>query len=310
VVSRVLDSRNVRLTFWLRAVGLLVILGEPDAALAWGPATHVGLACSVLEHLGLLPAAVAAILSKHAISYIYGSVAADVVFAKRLSRVKQFCHHWSTAMRLLEGAEDARGRAFAYGYLSHLAADTVAHGKYVPHQLMLSDCTINFGHLYWELRADATATESTWQLLDSVLKVDHESHHEALAGLMTDTFLSYELNRVLFDRLNAMTVHQGFRRTIGVWGRYSRWYLPPGLIEGYRIESVERIQAILSEGARSALLHEDPNGTSALMRARIQRRELQRMKRRGLPVHRRLREASDALAPKRWHVAQPEALPA
>ena len=275
---------------------ILMVCAEP--ALAWGPATHVGLAASVLERLGLLPAAVAAILGRHAFAYIYGSIAADVVFAKRWSKVKQFCHHWSTGFRLLEAADNDRAAAFAYGYLSHLAADTVAHGKFVPRQIVVSDCTVNFGHFYWELRADGAQREAAWSLLETVIHGDHSDHHATLESQLTDTFLPYELNRALFRRLNALTVRQGFRRTVDMWGRCSRWELPPVLLADYQAECVDRIHSVLTEGARSALLHEDPNGTSALMQLRVRRREVRRMKRGGVPVEQRRLEAALGLSPR------------
>ena len=75
----------MRISFWMVAVGLACVLGGTERAFAWGPATHVGLATSVLDHLALLPTAVAAVLGRHAIAYLYGNIAADVVFAKRLS---------------------------------------------------------------------------------------------------------------------------------------------------------------------------------------------------------------------------------
>ncbi len=287
----------MRFTYWTLVVVLAYLLGETEQALAWGAATHVGIAASVLERLPLLPAAVAAVLARHGIAYLYGSIAADVVFAKRWSRVKQFCHHWSTAFGLLDAAEDDRAKAFAYGYLTHLAADTVAHGKYVPRQIVLSECSVNFGHFYWEMRAEATETDAIWRLLEQVLGDDHSDHHQALESHITDTFLPYDLNRVLFDRVNALTVRQKFRRTVNAWTRYSRWYLAPELISGYRAESFDRVYSVLAEGVRSALLREDPNGTSAMMHLRVRRREVRRLKRRGLPVQHRLLEASRGLAP-------------
>ena len=125
----------------------IVLVGVPTDALAWGPATHVGIGASVLDGLALLPAALAALLYRRRDAYLYGCIAADIVFAKRLSRVKQFCHHWSTGFKLLDSASDDSGTAFAYGYLSPLAADTIAHGKYVPHQIVVSGTSVNFGHL-------------------------------------------------------------------------------------------------------------------------------------------------------------------
>ncbi len=288
----------MRFCFWTALVGVACVLGDVDQAFAWGPATHVGLASDLLQHLSVLPAAVAAVLARNRIAFIYGNIAADIVFAKRLSRVRQFCHHWSTAFGLSEAAGGDQDRAFAYGYLSHLAADTVAHGKYVPRQIALSECSVNFGHFFWELRADAFGTDADWRTLDLVLNDDHTPHHEALEQRLTGTFLPYELNRLLFDRMNAVTLRESFRRSVNVWNRRSRWYLCPDLVHGYRAESLDRMFTILSEGARSALLREDPNGTSALMHLRVRRREARRLKRRGLPFEYRLVEASQSLAPK------------
>jgi len=277
---------------------LVVLLGCTDIALAWGPATHIELAGSILERLSIMPAAIAAILARNGIAYIYGNIAADIVFAKRWSRVKQSCHHWSTGFGLLENAEDDRAAAFAYGYLSHLAADTVAHGKFVPRQIAVCDSTVNFGHFYWELRADAMQSESTWALLEQIIAGDHSDHHAVMERRITDTFLPYEFNRRLFDRMNAMTVRHSFRRTVHLWGRLSRWDLPVGLMAGYRSECLDRIQSILANGPRSSLLREDPNGTSALMQLSVRRRQVRRMKRIGIPIERTMVEAAVGLAPQ------------
>ena len=292
-----LDGPSMRTCFWTVIAAVIAVLGVADQAMAWGPATHVGIGSSMLGHLAVLPAAIAAVLARHRVAYLYGSIAADIVFAKRLSRIKQFCHHWSTAFRLLDNAQDDRAKAFSYGYLSHLAADTVAHGKYVPRQIVVSDCSVSFGHFYWELRADAAESTATWELMERILDDDHSHHHLALANHITDTFLSYDLNRLVFDRMNSLAVRRGFRRTMDVWNRYSRWYLPPHLIAGYRAECLDRVHSILAEGRRSSLLREDPNGTSALMQLRIRRRELRRLQRRGLPVKRRVQEVSRVLGP-------------
>lgn len=291
--------------FW----GFLVVLGLEEAALAWGPATHVGLSEVALGQLSVLPGAVAAILGRHALSYLYGSIAADIVFAKRWSRVKQFCHHWSTGFRLLESAEDDRAQAFAYGYLSHLAADTIAHGKYVPHQISTSRGSQNFGHLYWELRADSAQTNQTWNRLQDVICADHTHHHGAMQHHITNTLLSFPMNRVLFDGMNSLAVRQSFRRTIDTWGRLSRWPLRSDLLKGYEYESVDRILSVLSEGKRSAVLREDPNGTAALMNLTVRRAEDRRRKRRGVGMDRRLREATHEFAPQRLLPKQPESEP-
>lgn len=287
--------KHSRFAFFL--VVIIGVLGVSDLALAWGPATHIGISQQVLTQLGLLPSAIAAILARYGAAYLYGSIAADVVFAKRMSKVKQFCHHWSTAFRMLQTAETDEHKAFAYGYLSHLAADTVAHGKYVPRQIIASESSVNFGHLYWELRADGLACEPSWTALDQILRTNQSTHHMLLGQHITDTLLPFTMNRMLFHGMNALTVRQSFRRTLGTAGRLSRFPLSTNMLDSYQNECVDRIQAILTDGASSSLLREDPNGTSALMQIRVNRREAKQMRIRGNMAHRRLRETSSSLAP-------------
>lgn len=287
----------MRCSLGMVVIGLWILLGAADAAFAWGPATHVGLAGSVLEQLGSLPAVIAALLARHKIAYLYGSVAADMVFAKRWSRVKQFCHHWSTGFDLLEAAPTDDGRAFAYGYLSHLAADTVAHGKFVPYQVVVSDCAVNFGHLYWELRADSDQPDASWSALKNVLRRNHAAQHTLLSAQIRGTFLPFRMNRLCFDRLNTVAAHPFFRGAVTRCAHLSRAPLSPELLDRYHRESVDRILDVLTHAHRSTLLREDPNGTSALMQVHVHRRRLRRLRRGGTPVATQLREASVGWAP-------------
>ncbi|UCF34086.1 MAG: zinc dependent phospholipase C family protein [Phycisphaerales bacterium] len=292
----------------MRKVGLLVmtaaaVLLVTQPALAWGPATHIGLGEAALAHLSLLPAAVGALLARHRIAFLFGNIAADIVFAKRLSRVRRFCHHWSTGFKLLHSAPSDRNKAFAYGYISHLAADTVAHGKFVPHQITQHETTVAFGHLYWELRADETAPESAWEHLEVVLEKNHASYHSLLRDYITDTLLTYNMNRMIFDGMNGLCVHRRFRRMITMLNKYSRRELPGDLIGGYRDECLDRIMSVLTEAERSPVLKDDPNGISTLMQLRVRRREQRRLERQGLCIKRRHRESTCTFAPARSRYA-------
>ena len=278
------------------ACGLMVLL-LPEVAMAWGPGVHIGLGRTVLDCMHVLPAAVAAVLAKHTLGFLYGNIAADIVFAKRLSCVKQFCHHWSTAFGLVRGAKNDQAKAFAYGYLSHLAADTVAHGKFVPRQLALSHMSVNAGHFLWELRADVMEPASSRKLLEEILGASHAAEHDTLARHLGGAFLPYDLNRALFHHISALVVRQSVQRGLRIWNECSRWYLSPALIDQYRSECVDRILSILDQGERSALLMEDPNGTSALMQVSVRRRETRRLKRCGVDVHARTMETSRGWAP-------------
>jgi hypothetical protein len=291
-----------RLRTWIPALvaAILFTLFDSQNAYAWGPATHVKLAGDLLNLLPLIPSAIGGLLSRFAVDYVFGNVAADVVFAKRLSKVKQFCHHWSTGFELLSSAKNDRSRAFAYGYLCHLAADTVAHGKFVPRQVTASNSTLNFGHLYWELRADHVLDPAVWRRLRQVITADHEAHHALMSRRLTDTFLPFSMNRHLFDRINNLVSRRGTHRTLQLLEFCSRFELSKDLVTSYHTECVERMLCLLTHGQRSPLLREDPNGTAALAYTRATRRQIRILSRYGYDLDHRVTELVDSHAPAVW----------
>ena len=86
--------------------------------------------------------------------------------------------------------------------------------------------------------------------------------------------------------------------TAVLW-RVINWFNAPVLYRDILpIRGSSYILSILNEGRRSALLKEDPNGTSALMQVRVRRREARKLKRGGLCVRHRVAETSRGLAPR------------
>lgn len=273
------------------------LLLAPHVCLAWGPATHIKLASDVLEQLGVLAPAMAALLARHARDFIFGNIAADVVFAKKLSRVKQFCHQWSTAFAILDSARTEATRAFACGYLTHLAADTVAHNKFLPRQMTLTRSTVSFGHLYWELRADSAIGTHYWNRLRDVLDDHFEQHETVLAQKLTDTLLPFQWNRAIFYRLNNMISRNGWIRAMDAWYHRSRWELPDDVLADYRNECVDRALDVLNRMQASPVVRDDPNGTTAFGYTRARRRQFRQMARIGILYPHVLTEAIARQAP-------------
>ena len=115
-------------------VALAWILLRPEPLWAWGPGTHIALSEGVLASLYLLPPAIRAIIKSHPLHFLYGSIAADISFAKKYVPDGRHCHHWHMGEEILAAADTPRLSAVGYGYLAHLAADTVAHNLFVPRQ--------------------------------------------------------------------------------------------------------------------------------------------------------------------------------
>ena len=133
---------------------VIVVTLLPDQALAWGPGVHLALGNAVLANLGCLPPLLAAMLARHRDAFLYGSLSADIFIGKGTTLHPGHSHNWVTGFKLLKSAADARVSAYAYGYLTHLAADVVAHNYYVPNALADMNSGSKLSHVYVEAQAD------------------------------------------------------------------------------------------------------------------------------------------------------------
>ena len=127
---------------------------------AWTPGTHVYLGDSVLANLHQLPGLVADLLRAFPYDFLYGNIAADTSIAKKYAPVGRHCHAWHVGQEIFDLAPTDPLRAFGLGYLSHLAADAVAHNFFVPRQLLLTSSTTALGHSYWESRFETHLGEA------------------------------------------------------------------------------------------------------------------------------------------------------
>lgn len=278
--------------------GLIVLL-TPSDAWAWGPGTHIKLASDLMKNLALLPGGLAALIAANRKFFQFGNVATDIVLAKKMSRVKQVCHRWETGFKLLEHAQSDPARAFCYGYLAHLAADTVAHNKFLPRQMAVSRCTVSFGHFYWEVRADAPLREGHWKRLNKLIAEDFREPEQLLESHLSKTMLSFQTNRAIFRQMNRLASEKAWQKSVRFWTKLSRHDLDHEVLGSYHAESMERIIDVLTHGEKSSVLHEDPNGNALLAYAKAQRRQLRQMKRAGLSDVELVREAAAGHAPEK-----------
>lgn len=130
------------------------VLLVPGQALAWGPGAHMVMGNWVLNNLTALPAAVAGPLMAFPGLFLQGGLAADIFIGKGSKAKKGHSHNWESALSILGRAKSPAQKAYAYGYLSHLAADTVAHNVFVPHLFPLAPGSGKIAHVYLEMQAD------------------------------------------------------------------------------------------------------------------------------------------------------------
>jgi hypothetical protein len=291
---------------WLIAIAVTLILWDPPQALAWGPTTHIHLGQTLLSTLSPAAGAAAGLITRFARDFLYGNVAADVVQGKKFLEAKKHCHNWPIGFALLEGARDDHSRAFAFGYLCHLAADCVAHNKFVPRQMTLARSLTAFNHVYWEMRADAAQSRVRWAEMRSVVTDHWPEHDELMADRLDWPLFSFRWNKRVFKRMSLVSSARSWRRGVRLWQRVSRWPLPGELLAGYHDECLSRMVSVLREEADSAVTEEDPVGSVSFASCRVTRKLLRQMARAGILRPEVLDEAVAHLAPTAWPAETPD----
>lgn len=155
----------------------------PSVVFAWGPLTHIYLGNELFSLSPLLPAAVYGIISRFRKDFIYGNLMADIIIGKKYLPDNRSSHSWEVAFDLHKAAVTDQQKAFVYGYMSHLAADTVAHNIYTID-------TKNLGHTVMEMKADCIIDKKYWM---EAVAIDRS------VQTRNDLFLEHSLDRLLFS---------------------------------------------------------------------------------------------------------------
>ena len=255
------------------AVAAIAVALLPSAAYAWTPGTHVFLGEAVLRALDMLPTAVAALLRVYPYDFLYGSIAADTRIAKKYAPAGRHCHSWTVGFEIFERARNERLRAFALGYLAHLAADTVAHNYFVPRYLVITSRTSALGHSYWESRFETHLGEGYSRRAREIILRDHSHSDEHLDRILSPTIFSTQTNRRIFRGMVYVADTDSWQRIFHLAAENSRWDLTDPEVSKYLERSYDYIVDLLSRTERSEPFALDPSGDKALRLAKRVRRE-------------------------------------
>jgi hypothetical protein len=253
------------------ALVLLVLL--PHAAFAWTPGTHVFLGEAVLRSLGQLPEGVAALLRAFPYDFLYGSIAADTSIAKKYVPTGRHCHSWTVGLEIHDAAPDEPMKAFALGYLAHLAADSIAHNHFVPKQLTVTASTSALGHSYWESRFETHLGPACARQARDLILLDHSRADGLLDRILSPTIFSTATNRRIFRGMVHAADNESWQRIFALMTENSRWDLGDEEVGRYVESAYDAIVDFLVKFDRSAPYLLDPSGDDALRRAKQVRRE-------------------------------------
>lgn len=229
------------------------LLAVPTDAHAWGPGAHLAIGQAALENLCLLPALIAQLLLRHTNSFLYGCLSADIFIGKGTRFKPGHSHNWTTGFKLLNTAEDPRTLAYAYGYLTHLAADVVAHNYYVPNMLWNMPYGGNASHVYVEMHTDMKIDWSPDLALALFREPNRTSEGVLLSATEQKRWSFLIKKRLMMGSLN-LAARKGWDNSLDLAERMMPW--PHNT--GYR-------QEMLDLSTRTALhFLRDPKASPAL----------------------------------------------
>jgi hypothetical protein len=255
--------------FALVAIAALVL---PDSLHAWTPGTHVVLGERILSSLSLLPAAVADLLRAFPYDFLYGNIAADTTMAKKFAPSDRHCHAWHVGQEVRDLADSDALHAFGLGYLSHLAADVVAHNHYVPRQLVVTSSTRSMGHTYWESRAESVLGDAVPRAARELIRLDHRAADQHLERILSPTIFSVATNRRFFRGMVRVADSRPWQLGMQVATDQSRWELTEELVGAHLDQATANIREVLSRETAD-VLRLDPNGEGAILRSKDVRRQ-------------------------------------
>jgi hypothetical protein len=266
--------------------GLFLLLPAP--AKAWGPAAHLDFSLIILSDLALLAPAVAALLKKFPDDFLYGSIAADITVGKNLSPYHLHCHNWQVGFSVLDLAEEDSTRAFAWGYLSHLAADVVAHNYFIPYKIVQHYARRRAPHAYWEVRFDTRIQRETWNVVKALSAHAFKAHDQHLRRILTAPLFPFRINKQLFNSMVLFNHVVRWKRMVDAHARRSKMLLTEEEVEEMHRLSVEKVMDLLVHCQQANCLAADPTGHRNILIARDIRKRLRQLNLQG-----KLREPQD-----------------
>src|SRR5512135_2504163 len=222
----------------LLATGFILI---PSFAFAWGPLTHLYLGNELLSLTPLIPAGILGLLQKHKQDFLYGNLMADIILGKKYLPDDKSSHSWDVGLKLLDQANTWPERAFAYGYLGHLAADTVAHET-------LTDEKGNMGHTWIEMKADSLIDKIYWLQCVTISKTVRKRSDLLLENSLYSYIFSFKTNKRIYKSMVFLSLLNKKRK----------WGVDRELIQELHEESLARMLELLQNGTESAVLNKNP----------------------------------------------------
>ncbi|MBE0598841.1 MAG: zinc dependent phospholipase C family protein [Desulfuromonadales bacterium] len=254
------------------ALTLVLLLLSPTEALAWGIGVHLQVGAHVLNNLSALSPNLQGLLTAFPQDFLYGCISADITLGKKFTHYLNHCHSWRMGNKILQAASTDHQKACAYGYLVHLAADTIAHSYFVPFKMVRTFNTILLQHAYWEMRFEAGVDDQIWSVARTIARKNFQDNDALMRSVLSNTIFSFNTNKRLFNSLLLLSRLQQYQKMLRSLSRVSKYTLEGR--EEYFDLAKEAAFNLLLEEEKSPFWRADPTGERALQTAKLIRKNL------------------------------------
>ena len=234
----IVREKFINMFLVLLLIGFIFV---PSAAFAWGPLTHVYLGSELFSYGPLIPAGIFALMKKYRQDFLYGNLMADSIIGKKYLPEDKSSHCWDVGLKLLRHASREAEKAFVYGYLCHLAADTVAHE-------ILTEDMRNVEHTWIEMKADSLIKKTYW--LQSIT-------FSRAVQRRNDSFLESILDRFMFSFKTNKRIYKGMV-FLSFLNKKRAGGMDKEFLRRLHFESISRIIDLLENGTDATVLNKSP----------------------------------------------------
>jgi hypothetical protein len=256
-------------------LAFLLFILLPGEALAWGSGVHLAIGNHVLTHAHLFAPALAALLTAHPEHFLYGCLSADIFIGKGCKYTPTHSHNWDTGRALLRQAEDPQAQAYAYGYLSHLAADVIAHNFLVPNVLGFSAGRGKLAHTYVEMLADLQVDLPRRQA-SHIFRTPRPEADASLTRATGQKRLPFSIKKRIFRQSLNLVERRTYARSLRMFRGLLPFARKEALIALAITYARDLVMDLLQNPLRSPVFECDPIGSANLDQVRhFQRKQRQ-----------------------------------
>lgn len=252
----------------------MIFLILPQEVFAFGPAFHLKIGYEILNNLTLFSPLTQQLLSEYPLDFLYGNISPDIIIGKRFLPYHKHCHNWNIAKDLIDFASSSSQRSFAYGYLTHLASDVIAHNYFVPVQTISTFKSRALTHLYWETRLDNKVEREIWYFTEKFKSCDFSKNEYLMERVLSYNLFPFVISKQIYKGYVLFSSLEQWSKALNMIKNFSKYKIEPIFLEDVKKLATDFSIQVLLRKDDAHIYQNDPMGKKSIYIAQLIRKNL------------------------------------